>query len=855
MAEALQNGLKEEVGNFIPESLSSSLNHLPLQGLKDKASSLFPKFLPGAKQKSHDDVKNKTKPHSGDAKKKAKKGTGDAKKEVKSSTGDGKKKGKNDKHSKKNGLVDAAEAGEEEEQETDSEEEESSDEEMPTSAFPEDLDPTGLLQSASGLLPQGLNPSQLLSPSHASAGIKKFASKSLTSDVLPKGFNPSKFLSSTHGSDETEKKKKSRPQKGASPSKFRAGGLLGSALSGIKKAASQALPTDLIPEGLMDSAESALAGMKSAASETLSTATDALPDDLNPSQLLSHSDDPASEGGKKAASKSLTSDVLPGSFDPSKFLSATHNKPAGKKAKKTHKKVAKEDRSSPSRSFFSGGLGPSALDGMKKAASTSVLDDLKDGDFTSIQIRSPTPDAEDGEVYIGGGSRKYSGIESVDSYEEDHLIGKVKTVSDDFGTFLDVQLMGTSRRPSADLLKTEAIQEEIEIEMEEEEEEKKPKKSCCRWEKLTLGFTMFSTAIVSFSSLGSIGLNTTLNSSIKSMQRQQKKNDMNNMQPSCYNSCQANEFRHRFEALNMSLLVLGDLLMNQPGFASLTGPGETFSNPASSCTALKMTNPSLPSDFYWLASSSGGQPVRRYCDMWLTCGGVTGGWMRVGHLDTREVTSVCPAGFRPNETTFNNYDPLNRGCTLDTLRTCVIQSDQPSSCSSTTYSTGIPYSKVCGRIIGYQYGSPSAFNVRGAANGSDTNTGAIYVDGVSLTYGTQQHIWTFAAASNEQPNNICPCSNSGSPATAPPSFVGTDYFCDSAVASGNPQSRLYVGDPLWDGVGCDVNLTDCCSFNHPPWFFKALPGSTSDNINMTMCREQDRSVADLGLQIIDMLVQ
>ena len=61
------------------------------------------------------------------------------------------------------------------------------------------------------------------------------------------------------------------------------------------------------------------------------------------------------------------------------------------------------------------------------------------------------------------------------------------------------------------------------------------------------------------------------------------------------------------------------------------------------------------------------------------------------------------------------------------------------------YSTNrLSYTQVCGRINGYQFHSPNAFN--------SSITGSIgldswYVDGVSLTYGppgSRTHVWIFA---------------------------------------------------------------------------------------------------------------
>ena len=61
-------------------------------------------------------------------------------------------------------------------------------------------------------------------------------------------------------------------------------------------------------------------------------------------------------------------------------------------------------------------------------------------------------------------------------------------------------------------------------------------------------------------------------------------------------------------------------------------------NPASSCAALP---PSSPSGYYWVRASNS-SAVSVYCDMTLSCGGVTGGWMRVVELDKTNGNHQCP---------------------------------------------------------------------------------------------------------------------------------------------------------------------------------------------------------------------
>ena len=245
--------------------------------------------------------------------------------------------------------------------------------------------------------------------------------------------------------------------------------------------------------------------------------------------------------------------------------------------------------------------------------------------------------------------------------------------------------------------------------------------------------------------------------------------------------------------------------------ASLAGLHPSF--PVTSCAALP---PSSPSGYYWVRASNG-SAVRVYCDITRSCGGVTGGWRRVAELDMTNSSHQCPSGLRQH--------------TVSNIRTCVRDSDSPG-CSSVTFSSAtLEYSRVCGKIIGYQVGTTDDFRT----GTDDINT--YYVDGVSLTHGNpRQHIWTFAAVYLFS----CSCTIY----TNAPAFVGRDYFCDTDN-SGPSQF-----DPLWDGAGCS-----CCSFNNPPWFYKQLPQPTANDIEMRVCRNEDASNEDIAIEMVEIYIQ
>ncbi len=214
------------------------------------------------------------------------------------------------------------------------------------------------------------------------------------------------------------------------------------------------------------------------------------------------------------------------------------------------------------------------------------------------------------------------------------------------------------------------------------------------------------------------------------------------------------------------------------------------------------------------------------------CGG--SGWRRVAHLDMSDPTATCPSNW-----TIHN-SPRGCGKTAQGAYTCD---------SAIFLAGGVSYSFVCGRILAYQRGSTDAFlNVIEGYTSIDS----AYVDGISVTHGpagSRQHIWTFAAAVNEEDPSYstesnCACTNTqyNWPHQVP-SFIQNNYFCDTGnPGPGYSLTDYYTTDPLWDGEGCGPNSI-CCQFNNPPWFKSTLPQRTSDDIELRLCRG-DRASTD-----------
>ena len=294
------------------------------------------------------------------------------------------------------------------------------------------------------------------------------------------------------------------------------------------------------------------------------------------------------------------------------------------------------------------------------------------------------------------------------------------------------------------------------------------------------------------------------------------------------------EFALRIDEVNVSAIDLFRREINE------TLRGHIPSFPDISCSRISQRLPFSPSAFYWVRASNG-SAVRVYCDMTRLCGKVTGGWMRVACLDFNNIATSCPSGLRERD---------DSG-----IRTCGIESSE-AACPSVMFSTsGVEYTKVCGKILAYQFSSPDAFG------DSNPNIDSNYVDGVSLTHGPppRNHIWTFAAALDEDDDDdsTCECSNSQSAGRSSPLFVGQDYFCDSGLqnyGTFSDRGEFFPDDPLWDGDGCGSEST-CCSFNNPPWFYKELPSPTRDGIEMRVCCDQSRSDEDIAMSSVEIYVQ
>ena len=240
-----------------------------------------------------------------------------------------------------------------------------------------------------------------------------------------------------------------------------------------------------------------------------------------------------------------------------------------------------------------------------------------------------------------------------------------------------------------------------------------------------------------------------------------------------------------------------------------------------SCQEILHCFSSAPSGYHEIRVPNGSL-VQVYCDMEGTnCGG-QGGWMRVAHVNMSQDGASCP-----------------QGLTQKTMSGLTLCGQSAKGCEGTLFSSlGLSYSRVCGQLRGYQFGSPNAFLPY-------TNTNRIrqvdqlYVDGASITYNTAspKHIWTYVVGYGLPQlyyrGSECPC-NSDSTVQVPP-YVGSDYYCETGNNSPDFVSGFHPDDPLWDGQQCVGVEAPCCTHPNMPWFIKTLGETTTEDIQLRLC--------------------
>ena len=259
----------------------------------------------------------------------------------------------------------------------------------------------------------------------------------------------------------------------------------------------------------------------------------------------------------------------------------------------------------------------------------------------------------------------------------------------------------------------------------------------------------------------------------------------------------------------------------------------TYGSLSKSCKEVKMKQPNSLSGYYNIDGNN------LYCSMGMLCG-LGGGWTRLAFLNMSDNTNSCPFGFKLYQS--------------GGVRACGRPASSGGSCVSALFpSNGISYSQVCGRVVGYQFGTVNA--VRRGINNKNT----FYVDGVSITIGSSRyHIWTFMAGASGvsmlTAAGNCPCSNSSTQQV--PSFIQNHYFCESGRNS-NAQRifHLQASNPLWDGQGCGPLESDCCTVPGIPWFYRIGDAATTDYLELRVCGDEGTDNEDVPVEYYEIYVK
>ena len=290
--------------------------------------------------------------------------------------------------------------------------------------------------------------------------------------------------------------------------------------------------------------------------------------------------------------------------------------------------------------------------------------------------------------------------------------------------------------------------------------------------------------------------------------------------------------------------VISILVILQQRVGADCADGTTPYKAAKSCFDIYNCNPHSLSGLYYVnVKNQYGlyRPSTVYCDMETRRCGVKGGWMYVTSLDMKNSAHNCPLHFK------QEVSGGKRFC-VKKVRT---------GCSSQTYSiSGVPYAEVCGKAIGYAYGSPDAAPI---PVGTYRSIEEAYMDGISITHGStpRKHIWTYMGGYREYPGGVnphrCPCAASGIPLSYN-HFIGNHFYCESGNPSQNWLKKWYLNDPLWDGAGCPTG-NSCCANSGLPYFYRTLPHVTTDNIEVRLCADQPRPDEDVGLEELELYVR
>ena len=285
-------------------------------------------------------------------------------------------------------------------------------------------------------------------------------------------------------------------------------------------------------------------------------------------------------------------------------------------------------------------------------------------------------------------------------------------------------------------------------------------------------------------------------------------------------------------SINVTEQLHEEIIRTLTNFVTAPSVGSP-SSPAANCSEIFRQDSTATSGTYWLSTGDGAVNVTCDFDVQLPPPSPVMGWQEIANINMSDPTNSCPSPLRE---------------TTSPSRRCE-QSSDSAGCESVFFPTNsVPFSKLCGRVVGYASDTVDAVSGVDCSSGCGTIDGP-YVDGVSITYSNSSgraHIWTLVAE-HQTHSSRCPCGN---PAYPSPSFVGNDYYCEVL---------LDTNSPLWEGEGCStIHAGDapCCENPNLPWFCREFDQPiVTDNIEVRMCRDGDRNNENIFFDLLKMYIQ
>ena len=246
-----------------------------------------------------------------------------------------------------------------------------------------------------------------------------------------------------------------------------------------------------------------------------------------------------------------------------------------------------------------------------------------------------------------------------------------------------------------------------------------------------------------------------------------------------------------------------------------------------SCAAVLAILIPLPSGMYNIRSGDSAMK-QQYC--MFSCNGISDSWTRIAYLNIDENPISCPSELEVRSADTANPPLCRRDSNI-------------AGCSSVIYpSNGTSYSQVCGTVRLHQQETPDGFqshNINIPRNNQSVNQN--YVDGVSLTHGTspnRAHIWTYTAVIKfgDDIDRCTICDRDK------PFYIGTNFTCTAEHCIAWPCD---LTNAIWtNGLPCFGNET----------FYRQLSESTTDNIEMRVCRDQGRHDEDILISYVELFV-